>query len=52
MVTVIAMPAHPLWKAEQGMKASDPKSFGFSMDYAEFGEKWEELPSVIATYGK
>lgn len=29
LVQVIAMPAHPLWKTEQGMKAGGPDAFKY-----------------------
>ncbi|KAH8896141.1 putative hydantoinase/oxoprolinase [Thozetella sp. PMI_491] len=38
LVTVIAMPAHPLWITQQGMKASDPASFGLSTVWFDLGQ--------------
>ncbi|KAM0185105.1 hypothetical protein ACHAPI_012300 [Fusarium lateritium] len=52
MVTVIAMPAHPLWTAAPGMKASDPASFGLKTEYMAFESKWQQPTSVFEEFAK
>ncbi|RFU35526.1 hypothetical protein B7463_g800, partial [Scytalidium lignicola] len=51
-VSVIAMPAHPLWFAPKAMKESSPQAFGLDMPYTSYGGMWEEPPSVIREFGK
>jgi DUF917 family protein len=49
-VAVIAMPAHPLWTAnEKAMKIGGPEYFGFDMEWKSVGE-YVPLKSVIDEY--
>lgn len=49
-VTVIAMPAHPLWtEDEKAMKIGGPEYFGFDMKWKSIG-KYTPLKSVIDEY--
>lgn len=51
-VSVIAMPAHSLWKSAEGMDAGGPASFGLDMEYKLFPNKFEKAKSVIQTYAR
>lgn len=46
-VSVIALPAHPLWKSEKGIKVGGPEGFGFKMPVVEVDKKFTESRSVI-----
>ncbi|KOS21923.1 Hydantoin utilization protein A [Escovopsis weberi] len=48
-VVVMALPAHPLWKTEKGLRIGGPKGFDLNMDFVGCGEY---LPSrsVIEEY--
>lgn len=46
-VSVIALPAHPLWKSEKGIKVGGPEGFGFKMPVGEVDKKFTESRSVI-----
>ncbi|KAI1621965.1 putative Hydantoinase/oxoprolinase, partial [Exophiala viscosa] len=50
-VSVISMPADPLWKTPEGMKAGGPDAFGIDMEYKEYGAEWKKPRSVIAEFG-
>jgi len=53
LVSVIGMPAHPLWTSPTATKASDPASFGLDGEYQPLSrESWREWPSVIETFRK
>lgn len=49
-VSVIAMPAHPLWKTEEGLKVGGPEGFGLKMPFTGVGE-YAPPQSVIAEFG-
>ncbi|KAF7558031.1 hypothetical protein G7046_g5923 [Stylonectria norvegica] len=51
-VAVIAMPAHPLWMTETGLKAGGPQAFGLEEEYQALGTVWSKPPSVFSTYGR
>ncbi|PON23479.1 hypothetical protein TGAM01_v207713 [Trichoderma gamsii] len=46
-VSVIALPAHPLWKSEKGIKVGGPEGFGFKIPVVEVDKKFTESRSVI-----
>ncbi|KAH8655435.1 hypothetical protein BX600DRAFT_469632 [Xylariales sp. PMI_506] len=48
-VSVIGMPAHPLWKTEKGLKVGGPEGFGLGMPFKEVGE-YVQPRSVIEEY--
>lgn len=49
-VTVIAMPAHPLWTSDpRGLKAGGPEYFGLDMEWTSIG-KYEKPRSVIEEF--
>lgn len=50
VVSVIAMPSHPLWKTEQGLKVGGPAGFGLSMPFVGVGE-YTNPKSVIEDFG-
>lgn len=50
-VNVIALPAHPLWKTEKGMKVGGPEGFGLKMAPVGLGDGFAESRSVIDEYG-
>ncbi|CAH0035693.1 unnamed protein product, partial [Clonostachys rhizophaga] len=50
-VNVIALPAHPLWKTEKGMKIGGPEGFGLKMAPVGLGDGFAESRSVIDEYG-
>jgi len=51
-VTVIAMPAHPLWTGDtRGLKVGGPEYFGLDMEWTSIG-KYERPRSVIEDFGK
>ena len=49
-VTVIGMPAHPLWKTEKGLAVGGPAGFGLDIPFAGVGE-YSPPRSVIEEYG-
>ncbi|OBR05669.1 hydantoinase [Colletotrichum higginsianum IMI 349063] len=49
-VSVIALPAHPLWKTEKGLPVGGPKAFGLDMPFVGVGE-YTEPRSVIEEFG-
>ncbi|RFU32808.1 hypothetical protein B7463_g3584, partial [Scytalidium lignicola] len=51
-VSVLGMPAHRLWKTEEGMRAAGPASFGLDVPYQSMKWEWKEPESVIKKYGK
>lgn len=48
-VSVIGLPAHPLWKTEKGMPVGGPKAFGLEMPFVGVGE-YTEPRSVIEEF--
>ncbi|UKZ83174.1 hypothetical protein TrVFT333_010979 [Trichoderma virens FT-333] len=46
-VNVIALPAHPLWKSERGIKVGGPEGFGFKMPVVEVDREFTQARSVI-----
>ncbi|RFU82036.1 hypothetical protein TARUN_115 [Trichoderma arundinaceum] len=46
-VNVIALPAHPLWKSEKGIKVGGPEGFGFKMPVVEVDKEFTQARSVI-----
>lgn len=50
-VNVIALPAHPLWKTDKGMKIGGPEGFGLKMPFVGVGDGFTESPSVIDEFG-
>ncbi|GKT44728.1 putative D-/L-hydantoinase subunit A [Colletotrichum spaethianum] len=50
-VSVIALPAHPLWKTEKGLPVGGPKAFGLDMPFVGVGE-YTEPRSVIEEFGR
>lgn len=49
-VNVIAMPAHPLWKMEKGLKVGGPENFKLDMPFVGVGE-YTNPKSVIREFG-
>lgn len=49
-VSVIAMPSHPLWKTEVGLKSGGPAGFGLKMPFNGVGD-YVEPKSVIDEFG-
>jgi hypothetical protein len=50
-VSVIAMPADPLWMTREGMEAASPAAFGFEFDYKRFPNAFGRSKSVIEEFG-
>ena len=50
-VNVIALPAHPLWKTDKGMKVGGPEGFGLEMGYVGVDNDFSEARSVIEEFG-
>lgn len=50
-VNVIALPAHTLWKTEQGMKVGGPEGFGLKMAPVLLDYEYQEPRSVIDDFG-
>jgi hypothetical protein len=50
-VSVIAMPADPLWMTKEGMDAAGPSAFGFDFDYKIFPNEFGKSKSVIEEFG-
>lgn len=46
-VSVIALPAHPLWKTDQGLAVGGPAGFGLDMEPVFVDQAYEEPRSVI-----
>lgn len=46
-VNVIALPAHPLWKTDKGLKVGGPEGFGLKMPIVGVDNEFTESPSVI-----
>lgn len=49
-VDVIALPAHPLWKSEAGLKVGGPQGFGLDMPFVGVDKSFSEVRSVIDEY--
>ncbi|KAF5012672.1 hypothetical protein FDECE_1303 [Fusarium decemcellulare] len=50
-VNVVALPAHPLWKTEQGIKIGGPENFGLKMPFTGVDNDFTEARSVIEEFG-
>lgn len=50
-VNVIALPAHPLWKTEKGLKVGGPQGFGLKMEFVGVDHGFTEARSVIEEFG-
>ena len=50
-VNVIALPAHPLWKTEKGIKVGGPEGFNLNMPVVSIDGQFEEARSVIEEFG-
>lgn len=50
-VSVIALPAHPLWKTEQGLKVGGPEGFGLNTPVVSVDDAFEQSRSVIREFG-
>ncbi|KAH6896634.1 hypothetical protein B0T10DRAFT_161139 [Thelonectria olida] len=51
-VNVIALPAHPLWKTDKGMKVGGPENFGLKMGFVGVNDAFVESRSVIDEFGQ
>jgi DUF917 family protein len=51
-VNVIALPAHPLWKTEQGVKVGGPEGVGLNAPVLSIDSEFTEASSVIKEYGR
>lgn len=50
-VSVIALPAHPLWKTERGLKVGGPEGFGLDIPVHNVENTFINKRSVIEEYG-
>ncbi|KAK7417608.1 hypothetical protein QQX98_004429 [Neonectria punicea] len=50
-VNVVALPAHPLWKTDRGMKIGGPEGFGLKMPFVGVSNSFTESRSVIDEFG-
>ncbi|PNY21208.1 Hydantoin utilization protein A [Tolypocladium capitatum] len=50
-VNVVALPAHPLWRTEQGLKVGGPEGFGLKMAEVGVDNEFTEARSVIDEFG-
>ncbi|KAH8591720.1 putative hydantoinase/oxoprolinase [Bisporella sp. PMI_857] len=50
-VNVIALPAHPLWTTEEGMKVGGPEGFGLKMPYVRIDSNFTAARSAIEEFG-
>ncbi|RSL84190.1 hypothetical protein CEP52_016504 [Fusarium oligoseptatum] len=50
-VNVIALPSHPLWKSEDGIKVGGPEGFGLKMPFTGVDNDFTEARSVIEEFG-
>jgi DUF917 family protein len=51
-VNVIALPAHSLWKTEQGVKVGGPEGVGLNAPVLSIDSEFTEARSVIKEYGR
>ena len=51
-VSVIAMPAHPLWKTGVGVEGFGPRRVGLDMEYIEFENQYAAPPSVFQHFAR
>ncbi|KAH7074986.1 hypothetical protein FB567DRAFT_181968 [Paraphoma chrysanthemicola] len=49
-VSVIALPAHPLWKTEQGLKIGGPEGFGLATPVVSVDDAFQRSKSVISEF--
>ncbi len=50
-VSVVALPAHPLWKTEKGLCVGGPEGFGLKMPFTGVDDEFSESRSVIEEFG-
>ena len=50
-VNVVALPAHPLWKSEKGIRVGGPEGFGLNMPFVGVDQHFTEARSVIEEFG-
>lgn len=50
-VNVVALPAHPLWKTERGIKVGGPEGFGLKIPVVSVDHDFTEARSVIEEFG-
>ncbi|KAF4975215.1 hypothetical protein FZEAL_7972 [Fusarium zealandicum] len=50
-VNVVALPAHPLWKTEKGLKVGGPEGFGLKTPVVGVDNDFTEARSVIEEFG-
>lgn len=50
-VNVIALPAHPLWKTERGMRVGGPEGFGLKIEAVGIDNGFTKARSVIEEFG-
>lgn len=50
-VNVIALPAHPLWKTEKGVKVGGPEGFGLKVPVVSVDSEFTKARSVIEEFG-
>lgn len=51
-VSVIALPAHRLWKSEEGLKIGGPAGFGLKTPVVSLDDSFVETLSVIDEFGR
>lgn len=51
-VSVIGLPAHPLWKTEKGIKVGGPEGFGLKMPVVPIKQVFPESKSVIEEFAQ
>jgi DUF917 family protein len=49
---MIALPAHPLWETEQGIKVGGPDGFGLNVPVLSIDNEFTEARSVIKELGR
>lgn len=50
-VSVIALPAHPLWKTDRGLKVGGPEGFGLNIPVVSVDDQFVQSRSVIEEFG-
>jgi DUF917 family protein len=50
-VNVVALPAHPLWMTEQGIKVGGPEGFSLNVPVLSIDNQFTEARSVIEEFG-
>lgn len=49
-VSVIGLPAHPLWKTEKGLKVGGPEGFGINIPVVSVDDEFVQSRSVIEEF--